>query len=184
VYLLSVNPKGFKSLVISKPASYAKHNCLHWSGNSKQNNWVVPRLSWFKKGFMAEYDSVADFTFFAGGAIAVSNRAKEVLSELFGGQAEFLPSIGPDQNNSWSILNVVNVVDIMDASKSIYEVYEDGALAMCRYAYLSEVEAHNMIYLVKGYEPYVFVSESVKELIEDAGLSGAIIKEYINPGMY
>lgn len=118
---------------------------------------------------------------FGAGPVAASNKAYEALKDLFKGQVEFLPTKGPSANDHWQLLNVVNQVDIMDATKSKYEIYSDGRVGGCTHAHLNEPAAENHIFKVKGWPTRTFISETAKQVIESAGLTGGLIREYLNP---
>lgn len=181
MYLFSIIPEGFRELVIPQNETYASYDCLRWGGKSKADTWKAPNLVWLKDSFTSESDAIADFTGFGGGPIAVSEKAYQTLKDVFEGQVEFLPTIGPDSNENWRLLNVTNVVDIMDVSKSKYEIYPDGKIGACTHAYLNEPDSGNKIYRVKGKAILELIDEETKNIIESAGLSGVLIREYLNP---
>lgn len=181
MYLLTVYPEGFKSLVIRGDESYVNYDCLRWSGKSKINTWKKPPLEWLDDDLTEESDQVGDFIAFGGGRIALSKRAYSLLSKHLGEQAEFLPTLGPDSIEEWRLLNVLNVLDIMDSSKSKYEIFNDGEVGDCSHAFLNTPPKENHIFLVDGYFPDIFIDKSTKDLIENSSLTGALIREYKNP---
>ena len=180
IYMLSVIPEGFRELVIPENASYADYDCLRWAGQSKAPTWTPPNLVWLEDDFTSKSDKVGDFTKFGGGAIVLSPKAREVIESVVGDQAEFLPTKGPD-NDEWWLLNITNVLDIMDVSKSKFEIYEDGEIGLCEHAHLNEPVPSQKAFVVKGYAPYLFVNEDVKSAIDGAGLTGSLVREYLNP---
>jgi len=180
MYLFSIMPNGYKGLVIPEGHKYADYDCLLWDGRSKSDTWKTVPLEWLEDDLTDSDDVVADFTAFGGGPIAVSERAYDVVSEIFKGQVEFLPTSGPDGDN-WRLLNVTNVVDTMDTSKSQYQIYDSGRIGMCTHAHIDEPGPENKIFVVKGFMPRMFVDEVSKNLIESSGLTGALIREYLNP---
>lgn len=181
MYLLSLIPEKYKGLDIPENESYLDYDCLRWAGRSKIESWKKPRLAWFEDEFSSHTAPVADFTAFGGGPIALSSKAYLVLKKLFSNQAEFLPTIGPESDDEWRLLNVINVLDIMDTSKSKYEIYSSGKVGKCSHAFLNEPSQENKIFQVSGYFPFVFIDGEVKQAIESAGLTGALIREYLNP---
>lgn len=181
MYLFSIFPEGYKELTIAQGESYASYDCLRWGGKSKADTWKAPNLEWLEDDFTSDSDQIADFTGFGGGPVAVSDRAYHVLKDILKDQVEFLPTTGPGPNDNWRLLNVINVVDIMDTSKSKFEIYSDGKVGQCTHAYLNEPDPNNRIYRVKGKPILELVNEEVKNAIESAGLTGALIREYLNP---
>ena len=181
MYLLTVYPKNFKSLVIADNESYMAYDCLRWNGKSKLSTWKKPPLEWLEDDLTEESDKVGDFTAFGGGRLALSELAYSILGEHLDKQAEFLPTTGPNESDEWRILNVLNVLDIMDKSRSKYEIYNDGEVGDCSHAFLNTPQSENRIFLVKGYFPDIFIDEATKELIETSGLTGHLIREYLNP---
>ena len=181
MYLLTPYPEGFKSLDLPENMPYDEYDCVSWAGRSKLDNWKAPVLEWLEDEFTVESDQVGDFVAFGGGPIAISDRAYQVLKDLLNGQVEFLPTKGPGPTDNWKLLNVTNVIDIMDTSKSKFDIYSDGKIGRCTHAYLNETEPHNKIYRVKGKPALEFINGEVKSVIESAGLTGGLIREYLNP---
>lgn len=180
MYFLSVCPEGFKEFTLDDEESYSENNCLVWSGESKAQNWQAPKLQWLSDEFTNSDDKVGDFLGFSG-VIAVSKKAKNILEGLLDSQAEFLPVIGPDGIDEWFLLNVTNVVDCLDRSKSKYKIYSSGRVGPCTHGFINEPDESVKIYQVKGYQPRIFISDSVKRVIESEALTGVLIREYINP---
>lgn len=181
MYLLSLVPETYKGLDLPEGESYAAHNCLRWAGMPKLDLWKPPSLVWFKDEYTSDDSPIADFVAFAGGQIALSDNAYLSLKDTLGNQAEFLPTIGPEPEHKWRLLNVVNVLDIMDGSKSKYEIYSTGKVGECSHAFLNPPEDGNRIFKVKGYFPFIFIDEKTKNMIESAGLTGTLIRKYLNP---
>lgn len=180
IYLLSVMPEGFKELDLPEGKDYMDFNCMRWNGESKLKQWKSPEVVWVEDEFTSPNDQVADLTKFMGGAIALSEKACEVLQPIVGAQAEFLPVVRGDEQ--WYLLNVLNVRDLMDKARSKFKIYEDGHIGPCTHAYIREPDdRNNSIFLVKGYFPNIFISVKVKAEIEKAGLTGGLIRDYINP---
>ena len=181
MYLLSLVPETYKGLDLPENESYASHDCLRWAGKAKSKTWIAPEVVWFADESTSDDSPIADFTAFAGGQIALSTKAHQCLKNILQGQAEFLPLSGPDSDNEWHILNVINVLDILDSSKSKHEIYSDGKVGECTHGYLSTPTPGEHIFKVKGYFPNIFIDEETKELVETSGLTGHLIREYLNP---
>jgi len=180
IYLLSVIPEGFKELDLPDGQSYIDFNCMRWNGESKLDQWKSPNVVWVEDEFTSPKDEVGDFTKFSGGAIALSEKAYQVLKPISGTQAEFLPVNKGDEQ--WYLLNVLNVQNLMDTARSKFKIYEDGRIGPCTHAYINPPDSNNVgIFLVKGYFPNIFISSNVKDEIEKAGLTGSLIRQYINP---
>jgi len=183
MYLLSINPNDFKGLTIPYDESFASHDCLRWAGRSKQSTWKPLKLIWQgdENEPTTESDEIADFTRFGGGPIALSERAYNVVKDLFKGQVEFLSTIGPGDDDNWRLLNVINLLDIMDVSRSQHEIYPDGTIGTVTHAFLNEPESGNNIFLAQKYPTRIFINEKTKETIESANLTGTLIREWLNP---
>lgn len=159
---------------------YMDFNCMRWNGEPKLNEWKVPELAWVNDEFSSPQDQIADMTKFLGGAIALSGKAHAVLAPLLGPKAEFLPV--ECQGEPWYLLNVTNVQPVMDSARSKFKIYEDGHIGPCTHAYINEPVGEDAdIFLAKGYFPNIFISGKVKTAIEEAGLTGSLIREYLNP---
>ncbi len=178
IYLVSVEPDGYKELTLPDGVSFAQCDCLRWSGESKINTWATLELVWLNDDLSQDSDVDADFIKFSG-AMVVSARAFEGLSQHLGGQVEFLPVVIAGETRY--ILNVLNVLDIMDKEKSIYKIYSDGKVGACEHAYINEPDEGQVIYKVKGFLGRTFSGDSFVELVNDLGLTGALIRQYKNP---
>ena len=180
MYLFSVLPDGFKELTLAHGQSYSEYDCLLWTGKSKLHSWKTPKLEWLKDELTSESDLTPDITSVAG-TIALSESAYNTLKTILADQVEFLATLGPDSNDKWFLINVINVQDTLDTSRSLYEIEDDGEIGLCEHGFLNEPEKGNHIFQVKDYSPYIFIDEDLKQVIERAGLKGALIREYQNP---
>lgn len=179
MYLLSVIPEGFKELDLPNGQNYLDFNCMRWNGESKLNQWKSPNVVWVEDEFTSSQDQEGDFTKFSGGDIALSEKAYNVLKPAISTQAEFLPV--QSENKRWYLLNVLNMQNLMDTSRSKFKIYEDGHIGPCTHAYINNPNDNSGIFLVKGYLPNIFIDEGIKGAIEKAGLTGSLIRQYINP---
>lgn len=177
-YLFSVEPEGFKELTLPQGQSFARHNCLRWTGDSKLDNWSNPELVWLQDDFSQPTDKDGDFLKMSG-AVVLSQKAKQVLGNKLKDYVEFLP-VTVDGETRY-ILNVVNVIDVLDREKSIYKIYSDGKVGMCEHGYLKEPLDNQLIFKVAGFLGRVFITDSLKACIETEQLTGALIREYKNP---
>ena len=179
IYLLTLQPEGFKELDIKPNESYAEHNCLRWIGDSKAANWRTPELIWFSDDLSDASDVDGDFIKFRGGAPALSAKAYNLLQSQLEKYVEFLPVT--IEGETRHLINVITVLPLMDAAKSIFKIYNDGKIGACQHAYLNEPESGQLIFKVNGYFPRIFINEELKRIIEEAGLTGVVIREYLNP---
>jgi hypothetical protein len=179
IYLLTLQPEGFKELDIKPNESYAEHNCLHWIGDKKSADWHTPDLIWFKDDLSDDADIDGDFIKFRGGAPAISANAYSLLHSLIGSFVEFLPVTIEGQTRH--LINIINVLSLMDTAKSIFKIYNDGKIGACQHAYLNEPNSQQLIFKVNGYLPRIFINEELKQKIEEAGLTGISIRKYLNP---
>lgn len=181
MYLLTPYPNGFKSLDLPESEDYEDYGFLSWNGQPRADRWKAPTIEWFEDDLTSPADRQGDFAAFGGGPIAISGEAYSVLYNELAGQVEFLPTIGPTKNESWYLLNVINVIDLLEPSKSLYEIYEDGEVGICQHGFLNTPDTSHRIFEVKDYAPYIFIDEKTKNIIESAGLTGVLIREYLNP---
>lgn len=179
IYLLTLQPEGFKELDIKPNESYAEHNCLRWVGDSKATNWRKPELIWFHDDLSEVSDVDGDFIKFRGGAPVISSNAYRLLQPLLENFVEFLPIT--IEGETRQLINVTNVLPLMDAAKSKFKIYSDGKIGACEHAYLNEPDSQQFIFKVAGYFPRIFIDEELKRNIEEAGLTGVLIREYFNP---
>lgn len=81
-------PEGIKELGLPEGKDYIDFNCMRWNGESKLNQWKSPEVVWVEDEFTSPNDQVADLADFTGGAIALSERAYQVLLPIIGTQAD------------------------------------------------------------------------------------------------
>lgn len=179
IYLLTLQPEGFKELDIKSNESYSENNCLRWSGDSKAIGWRTPELMWFSDELSGSSDIDGDFLVFRGGAPVVSAKAYQVLKPLLENVVKFLPVIIDGETRH--LMNVTNVMPLMDTAKSIFKIYSDGKIGPCQHAYLNEPNEQQLIFKVKGYLPRIFINEELKKIIEGNGFTGVLTREYLNP---
>ncbi|MES2824963.1 MAG: hypothetical protein V4732_15265 [Pseudomonadota bacterium] len=179
IYLFSLLPQGFKELDIKPSESYAEHNCLRWTGESKIASWRTPDLIWFSDELSDDADIDGDFLNFRGGAPAISAKAYKVLQPLLENSVEFLPVT--IQGETRQLINVTNVLPLMDIAKSTFKIYNDGKIGPCQHAHLNDPDPKELIFMVNGYFPRIFINDELKKRIEEAGLTGVLIREYLNP---
>ncbi len=178
IYLLSVEPEGYKELTLPEGVSFLQSNCLKWVGDSKLEFWSHPELVWLNDDFSVSSDSDADFIKFSG-AIVISSLACQNLQPYLKEQVEFLPVIVDGESRY--ILNVLNVLDIMNRERSIFKIYSDGKTGRCEHAFINEPSEDHFIYKVAGFPGRTFISNSFVALVREFGLTGTLIREYQNP---
>jgi len=180
MYLFSIMPEGFKELSFAESVKYEDYDLFCWNGESRLDNWKVPKLAWLNDEFTNSSDPKPDITAISG-IFAVNERAYQVLKDMLGGQVEFLSTVGPDADSQWRLLNITNYLGLLEPAKSIYEIYDDGEVGMCQHGFLNKPAWGNRIFGVKEYAPNIFIDEETKSAIESAGLTGQLIREYLNP---
>ncbi len=178
IYLLSVEPEGYKELTLPEGVSFLQCNCLKWVGDSKLASWSSPELVWLNDDFSESSDDDADFIKFSG-AIVLSSRACQKLQAYLKDQVEFLPVIVDGETRY--ILNVLNVLDVMNRERSIFKIYSDGKIGGCEHAFINEPSEENFIYKVNGFPGRTFINNSFAALVREFALTGALIREYQNP---
>ncbi len=178
IYLLSVEPEGYKELTLPEGLSFLQCNCLKWAGESKLESWSTPELVWVNDDFSESSDNDADFIKFSG-AIVISSHACQKLQPFLKDQVEFLPVIVDGETRY--ILNILNVLDILDRERSIFKIYSDGKIGGCEHAFINEPSEDHFIYKVAGFLGRIFISNSFVALVREFGLTGALIREYQNP---
>lgn len=179
IYLLTLQPEGFKELDIKPSENYAEYNCLRWAGDSKITGWRTPELVWLSDDLSEASDIDGDFIKFCGGVPVISIKAHSLLQPLLENFVEFLPIT--IEGETRYLINVINVLPLMDTEKSIFKIYSDGKIGSCQHAYLNEPNVEQLIFKVNGYLPRIFINEKLKHAIEDADLTGVTIRKYINP---
>ncbi len=178
-YLLTTNPEGFKEFDL-KSSEDEDIYTMRWIGDSKAKNWQAPELCVLEDEFTSFNDEIADIASFKAGSFVFSKKAFDVLNPLFDGLVEFLPA--KYEGDTWYILNVINVLDIVDREKSRHKIYKSGKVGFITHAFLKEVgESKSAIFIAKDFHPYVFINEITRKAIAEAGLTGALIREYRNP---
>lgn len=180
VYLLSIIPEGYKEITLSEDTLLEKYDLFCWNGTARTNNWNPPNLEWLIDDFSEPTDISPDITSVSG-VLTVNSKAKSALNDLLENQVEFLPANGPDDLDSWFLVNITNVLDLMDTARSKFQIKKNGKIGICEHAYISAPPAGAHIFKVRGFEPHIFASESVYSTIENAGLTGGLLREYQNP---
>ncbi|MFC4321426.1 imm11 family protein [Litchfieldia salsa] len=134
--------------------------------------WNPIHINKFKEG------NVSDFP---AGLLSVptfSERAINVLGDLFAGKVELLPLL-TEVANSYYAGNVVNVLDCIDEDHAEVRLFDDGqVMKYTRYAFLEDKIKDEDLFKILVHDSKrilktkVFVSDRFREAVLEAGLKG------------
>lgn len=126
---------------------------------------------------LIEGREVCDFPKFWGalGVLMISERARKCLEDIIGRYVEFIPVCA--NGKPYYIVNLLNVLDAVDYSKSVFRVLDTGlVVGLEKYAFSEDRLQGNDMFkiLLNGriYSTEIFVSDKIKQTIEENGLSG------------
>ena len=132
-----------------------------------------------------EYNEVegkilSDYLAADNGWIVVSDRFCRIMSELFEGAVQYLDVVVANKTtneeyNTFKVLNVINHLNALDLDNSKYDVFEYGdnkVLSVEKYVLKKSILKNLHIFKLSDETIPVFVSESVKKLIENSFLTG------------
>jgi len=95
------------------------------------NNWKPIKFKWFLKEGQQQASLVYSdivLVYGAGLDIAVNEKAKNILCDLFGESVQFLPINVAGESHCWYLVNVLNVIpDALDLDKSEFRTRKDGS---------------------------------------------------------
>lgn len=113
--------------------------------------------------------------------LIVSKRFRKLIQEIVMDKAiQYLPTkiidvISKNETTEYEIANLLDIVDGLDLKHSKYDVFElddEKIISVEKYALKKEkIDGHNIFRLKNDTVP-VFVSEKVKNIIEDNALTG------------
>lgn len=112
--------------------------------------------------------------------LIVSDKFVEVTKSVIGNQVQYLPVKIVENTEkvgdiSCQVANIVNVLDAFDLENSDYSIFklrERQVVSVKKYALKSDKIEGNHIFRLKDDMIPVFVSETLKKIIEDNNLSG------------
>lgn len=112
--------------------------------------------------------------------LVVSASFREQTKELTGGQVQYLPVRITDRTTgreagSYFAANIINVADALDLENSDYSIFElddEKVFAIKKYALKGSMLEGSHIFRLKGELSSIFISESLKEVIEGCNFTG------------
>ena len=112
--------------------------------------------------------------------LIVSGRFKELTEKLLCNQVQYLPVklidfVSKKVTNSFYVANIISVVDALDLENSKYDIFElddEKIISVQKYAIKRSKIKENHIFRLKDNTIPIFVSEKIKNIIEENGLSG------------
>jgi prepilin-type processing-associated H-X9-DG protein len=142
-------------------------------GQRVGENWVPPRV------YLWDGDDPpplwrADMPWFAGGALVVTPRAREVLGEVLGDDAEMLP-LRHDGEDLW-LVNPWRQVDALDEENSEIKRFPSTGRVMgiTRYAFKEDMIKGLSCFTIPQLRNVMFVDGSVADAAQRTGLAGVI----------
>ncbi|WP_077319301.1 Imm43 family immunity protein [Virgibacillus proomii] len=140
------------------------------------SNWNESPVFYYNP---SEGDNTVDYVHNDLSWFIISSKFKSILENIDKGSVQYLSvDIKDNENNNllkgYTVANIINVVDAIDYTHSIYSVFEledEKVYNFTKYA-LKESEIKGHIFKLKGDEIPIFVSEKVKELIEQHNITG------------
>ena len=110
----------------------------------------------------------------------VSEDFCKITQKIIENQVQYLPVKVMDrftksEVDSYFVANIVNVIDALDLDNSKYDVFElddEKIISVEKYALKSSEIVNTQIFRLKDDTIPIFVSETLKKVIEDNGLTG------------
>lgn len=110
----------------------------------------------------------------------VSDKFKEVASDLMKDHIQYLPLKILERNtgteiDTYSVVNILTPVDALDLDKSVYDVFElddEKIISVQKYALRKSKILNRHIFRLETQEVAIFVSEILKNAIENNNLLG------------
>lgn len=132
-----------------------------------------------------EYDSnegpiLTDYLANLYGWLIVSDKFIEETKSIIGNQVQYLPveimdRTSKTKNASYCVANIVNLIDAFDLENSDYSICklrDQSVFFVKKYALRSEKLKENHIFRLKDDTIPIFVSETIKDIIERNNLIG------------
>lgn len=112
--------------------------------------------------------------------LVVSDKFRQVTEDVLENQVQYLPVKLKDRLtnyvvDSYSVANIITLIDALDLQKSKYDIFElddKKIISVEKYALKRDKILDKHIFRLKDDEIPVFVSETLKKVIEDNGLIG------------
>ena len=114
------------------------------------------------------------------GIVLFNQKAKDCLEGVFGDYVEFVPA--KYQDDIYYIVNVLNIIDGLNYEKSEFEKLDDGRPYSINKFSLRPNMVNNIsifkLFLEESiYSTEIFVSQEVKDIVEENGLTGFSFEE-------
>lgn len=150
---------------------------FHFQGNSA-NQWRPLTLKWHVKENGSKTSLIVNDIVHVFGAVmdmAVSQKAKDALSEILNNHTEFLPIKIVGEPDTWYLINVTNVVkNALNPEKSQFKVFKSGKRGPVTKAIFEDKnlpESEAFIY-PESPENFMFKGELLKNTVKEACLKG------------
>lgn len=112
--------------------------------------------------------------------LIVSKKFVNVSNNLIKEQVQYLPvkiidKIANIENNSYFVANIVTILDALDMKKSKYDIFEvdtNKIISVEKYVLIEDKIVNKHIFRLKNDLIPIFVSEKIKQIIEDNKLLG------------
>lgn len=123
---------------------------------------------------------LSDYLASDNGWVIVSKKFQDVMKEIIEGNIQYL-DIGiinnktKEEDNTYKIVNVTKLLDALDLENSVYDFFElddEKILSVEKYALKQDVIKNCNIFKLKDETIPVFVSEKVKDIVEQNSLIG------------
>lgn len=174
-YILSAK-EGFERVYVDGDEK-ALTTLQMFSGKSLANSWNKIELCKESKSDNGAAFKETDLYGYSNIVPVLSNNAKECLAPIIKDKAEFLP-IDCDGDELW-MLNTINLIDAFDEEASELTKFSSGKiLAISKYVLKNDKCQDNEIFGLSDVpHHYIFVSEKIKQIVEENDLKGFEFKE-------
>ena len=114
------------------------------------------------------------------GIVLFNQKAKDCLEGVFGDYVEFVPA--KYQDDIYYIVNVLNIIDGLNYEKSEFEKLDDGRpYSINKFSLRPNIVNNISIFKLfledRIYSTEIFVSQEVKDIVEENGLTGFSFEE-------
>lgn len=168
VFELNSNGDDFRSIDSEKDLDLDMFN-----GASLKNQWEPFEVFDYNK------KKKSDTPNFLISFLVISQKCKEKLENILKDVVEFLPLI--HSREKYWVLNVINIQDVIDLEKSIPVRLSSGLITHFeKYEFISENLENQLIFKTPEHDNRINCTDKLKEIIENAGLTGFVFKEIWN----
>ena len=151
-----------------------------WDGNSVSDEFRLVELERDKSKTRETEFMDCSKLWIAVGIVLFNQKAKDCLEGVFGDYVEFVPA--KYQDDIYYIVNVLNIIDGLNYEKSEFEKLDDGRPYSINKFSLRPNMVNNIsifkLFLEESiYSTEIFVSQEVKDIVEENGLTGFSFEE-------